>query len=153
MKVEFALKISTISYSLIPRHDTLQLITSSGDSRSLLSGLRSDLLVTRPVQSLQSLSEDRMRKVIAGEHPVSVHGAEVLDLKLNKRLGQLRLVAKVACKGVSLELELAAEDVHQKLDQCVHGAQNVREEDEANNDGMFRDETKVPVQRAVVDED
>ena len=48
---------------------------------------------------------------------------------------------------------MAAEDVHKKLGNGVHGCKRVREEDEADYDGEFVVETKGLVERFVVDED
>ncbi len=94
-----------------------------------------------------------MREVIAGEHPVGIHGAEVLNLELDQGAGQLRLVSEVLREGISLELKTAAQDVHEQLDESVHGAQHIREQEEADDDGLLGQEAKVCVQRVVVDED
>lgn len=95
----------------------------------------------------------RVREVVAGVHPVGVHGAKVLDLKLEERAGELLRVTKLLGKGVRLELELAADNVHKKVDDEIHGGKSIREEDEANNDGVLLEETKRRVQGVVVDED
>lgn len=51
------------------------------------------------------------------------------------------------------KLELAAEDVHQELDDGVHRGQGVREQDEPDHDGLLLDKSERLVQRLVVDED
>lgn len=94
-----------------------------------------------------------MREVVAGKHPVGIHGAEVLDLQLDQRLGQIRAVAQLARKSIGLELVATAENVHAQLDEDIHGRENIREQDETHNDGAHGLEAKVGVQRLVVDED
>lgn len=91
--------------------------------------------------------------MVAGIHPVGVHGAKVLDLELEQGAGELLRVAELLGEGVGLELELAADDVHEQGDDQVHGGEGVREEDEADDDGVLGEEAKVGVQGAVVDED
>jgi len=91
--------------------------------------------------------------VVARIHPVGLHGAQVLNLELDERAGQLGLVAEVVGEGVGLELEAAGEDVHEELDDRIHGREDVGEEDEADNDGVLGQETKVGVEGVVVDED
>lgn len=93
-----------------------------------------------------------MREVVAGEHRVGIHSAQVLDLKLDERFGEIRRVPKVTRKSVSLELVSTAQNVHAQLDENVHRGQNIGEEDEANNDGLHGVESKVGIQRLVVDE-
>lgn len=93
-----------------------------------------------------------MREVVAGEHPVRVHSAEVLHLKLDERLGELGRVSKVPRKGVSLKLVASAEDVHAQLNEYVHGGQNIGEQNEPNDDGSHISESEVRVERVVVDE-
>lgn len=124
-------------------------------TRSLLGlGLvLSHLLGRNPLKSLESLGQNGMREVVAGVHPVCVHGAQVLDLELDQRSSELLLVAQVACEVISLELELATNNVHSELDDEIHGCECIREEEETNDDGALQDETKVGVQRGVVDED
>ena len=41
-------------------------------------------LVAIPAQSTQSLRQDGMREVVAGIHPIRIHGAKVLNLKLDQ---------------------------------------------------------------------
>ena len=94
-----------------------------------------------------------MGKVVRGKGPVGIHGAKVLDLELDQRAGQLRAVTKLLRKGIGLELVTTAENVHQKLDDSIHGTEDVREEQETNDDGMLLMEAKVGIQRAVVDKD
>lgn len=52
-----------------------------------------------------------------------------------------------------LKFELAAQDVHEKLDNSIHWCQSVREQEESNHDGLLVEETERLVQRLVVDED
>jgi hypothetical protein len=94
-----------------------------------------------------------MGEVVGGKCPVSVHGAEVLDLELDQRASQIGAVSKVLSKGVGLKLVATAEDVHQELDDGVHGAEDIREEEEPNDDGMLLVEAKVGIERVVVDKD
>lgn len=94
-----------------------------------------------------------MREVVARKHPVSIHGAEVLDLELDKRPRQFGTVSKVAREGVGLELEATAENVHHELNDGIHGPQHVREENESDDDRVLLDEAKVGIERVVVDED
>lgn len=129
-----------------------QLISSCGlgnpvlliDNRDLSSGL--------PIERLQSLRQNGMREVIAGEHRVGIHSAKILDLKLDEGFGEIGRVPEVTRESVSLELVSTAQDVHAQLDENVHRGQNIREEDEANNDGLHGVESKIGIQRLVVDE-
>jgi hypothetical protein len=91
--------------------------------------------------------------VIARIHPVGIHGAEVLDLQLDQGARELRRVTQLLCELISLELVPSAEDVHEKLDDGVHGRKSVGEEDEANYDREFLVEAEGFVERTVVDED
>ena len=56
-------------------------------------------------------------------------------------------------RHTSFELELATENVHQKLDHSVHWCQGVREQKESNHDRPLVEETKRLIQRLVVYED
>jgi hypothetical protein len=124
-------------------------------ARSLLglSLLLNHPLRSNPIKGLESLGQDGVREVVAGVHPVSIHGAQVLDLELDQRSGELLLVAQVASKLVGLELEATADDVHTQLDDEIHGCEGVREQEESNDDGTLLDEAKVGVERGVIDED
>jgi len=84
-----------------------------------------------------------MREVIAGECPVGIHGAEVLDLELDQRTGQVGIVSQLVGEGVSLKFEATAQDVHQKLDDGIQRPQNVGEQEESDDDGVLSGETKV----------
>jgi hypothetical protein len=42
----------------------------------------------------------------------------------------------------SFKLKLAAENVHQELDDSIHGSQSIREQEESNHDGHFLVEAK-----------
>ncbi len=94
-----------------------------------------------------------MRKVVAGEGPVGIHSAQILDLELDERTSELGVVSEAVGKSVGLKLITTAQDVHEQLDNRVHGAKNVREEKEAHDDGMLLGEAKVGKERVVVDED
>ena len=91
--------------------------------------------------------------MIARIQPVGIHSAQVLHLQFDQRLGELSRVAEFLRKGIGLELELAAQDVHEQLEDGVHGAHGVGEEDEADHDGLLAVEAEGLVQRLVVDED
>lgn len=95
----------------------------------------------------------RVGVVVAGVHPVGVHGAEVLLVQLDEGAGEVGAVAEALGKVVGLKLELAGEDVEEQLEDGVHGGQGVGEEDEANDNGVLGVEAKGRVQGGVVDED
>lgn len=57
-------------------------------------------LSTLPSNRTETLSEDRMREMVAGVHPVSIHGTEVLDLQLDKRSSKLIRVSKTLGKSI-----------------------------------------------------
>lgn len=94
-----------------------------------------------------------MREVVAGVHRIGIHGAQVLDLKLDQGFCQFGLVAKVLGECIGLKFIPAAENIHQKLDHQIHRSQCVREEDEADYDGGLSVEAEVLIQGTVVDED
>jgi len=56
-------------------------------------------------------------------------------------------------KHTSFKLKLAAQDVHQKLHNSIHGGKGIREQEEANHDRLLLNETERLVHRLVVDED
>jgi hypothetical protein len=91
--------------------------------------------------------------VVACIHPVGIHGAQILDLQLDQGAGKLGGVTQLLRKFIGLEFVSAAEDVHQELDDCVHGCKGIREEDESNYDGEFLMESEGLVEGFVVDED
>lgn len=95
----------------------------------------------------------RVGEVIARVHPVSVHGAEVLHVQLDKRCGQLGTHTQAVGESISLELERAGDDVQEELDDSVHWRESVREEEEADDDGVLVVEAKRGIEGAVVDED
>ena len=90
--------------------------------------------------------------MVACIHPVRIHCAQILDLKLNQRTSQLCLVSQLLRELIGLEFVTAAEDVHEQLDDCIHWCQSIREEDESDNDGELFVETKGLVEGLVVDE-
>lgn len=94
-----------------------------------------------------------MREVVAGKEAVGVHRAQVLDLQLDERAGQLGRVTQLAGEAVRLELVAARKDVLEQRDGHIHGRQRVGEEDEADDDGVLVDEAEVGVEGVVVDED
>lgn len=91
--------------------------------------------------------------MIARVHPVSVHGAEILDVQLDERCGQLSAHTQVVGELVSLELESARDDVQEELDDGVHWREGIGEEEEADDDGVLVVEAKGSIEGAVVDED
>lgn len=62
--------------------------------------LESGNLSTLPTERLESLGKNRVRVVVACVHPVSVHGAQVLDLQLEKGLRQLLRITETDRKGI-----------------------------------------------------
>lgn len=138
----------------------LQLITSTGLDNTLLlvvNGLISDTLGDTlralPAKGLEALRKMGVREVVAGVHPIGVHGAKVLNLELEERAGKLLGVTKLLSESIGLELKLAADDVHKQVDDKVHRSKGIREEDEANDNGVLLEEAERGVQRVVVDED
>lgn len=91
--------------------------------------------------------------MVACIHPIGIHGAEILDLKLDQGTSELCGVSEVLSELVGLELIAAAEDVHQQLDHGIHWRQGIREEDKPNDDGELLVETERLVERLVVDKD
>lgn len=91
--------------------------------------------------------------MVAGIHPIGVHGAQILNLKLEKGTGELLGEAESLGESIGLELKLARKNVHGKLNDKIHGGQGVGEENEANDDGVLSQETESRIQRVVVDED
>lgn len=91
--------------------------------------------------------------MVAGVHPVGIHGAEVLDVKLDERPGELHAETDLLGKGVGLELESAGDNVQEQLNDGVQRRERVGEEQETDNDGLLGGEAKGRVQRVVVDED
>lgn len=82
--------------------NVLQLPSSSYRTRFLpIHGFRISLLLfAGPSKSPQSLRQDWMREMIAGIHPVCVHGTQILYLKFDQRLRQLSGVAELDCEFV-----------------------------------------------------
>ena len=93
-----------------------------------------------------------MRVVVRGVDRVSVHSAQVSGLQADERAGEGLLVAEAQREGVGLELVLAGEHVHGELDDGVERGEEVREEDEADDDGLLGEGEGV-VEGGVVDED
>lgn len=91
--------------------------------------------------------------MVARIHPIRIHGAQILNLKLDERLGELGAVAELLRELIGLELVAPGEDVHEQLDDCVHGREGVGEEDEADDDGKLFVEAESLVEGFVVDED
>lgn len=88
--------------------------------------------------------------MVACIHPVSIHCAQVLDLKLDQRAGKLCRITQVLGEFVSFELEFPAEDVHQELDDCVHWRKSIGKEDEADYDRELVVETEGFVEGPVI---
>lgn len=141
-------------------NDGLQLVATCNLSDTLLVSLSGlvgdtlgDALRALPAEGIKALRKVGVREVVAGVHPVGIHGAEVLDLELEERAGELLRVSELLGEGVGLELELAGDDVHAELDKEVSRREGIREEDEADDDGVLLEEAKGRVQGVVVDED
>lgn len=90
--------------------------------------------------------------MVAGVQPIRVHGAQILDLELDKGFGKLGLEAEGDGEGVSFELVVAGEDVHQEFHDGVHRGEGVGEEDEADDYGAEGVEAEGGVEGGVVDE-
>lgn len=73
-------------------------------------------------------------------------------MQLDKRAGELGAEAKTLGKVISLELELARENVEEQLDDGVHGGESIREENEADDDGVLSMESERVIERLVVEE-
>ena len=110
-------------------------------------------LTTLPPQCSQPLRQNRMAIMITRIHPVRVHGTQILHLQLNQTFRQFLLKPQVEGEAVRFELEFAGQDVHEELDDGVHGREGVGEENEADDDGALGVEAERGVERAVVDED
>ncbi len=67
----------------------LQLAVSGLDRLLAVLSLEASDLSTLPAKSSEALGEDRVRVVVAGVHPVSIHGAQVLNLQLEQRRSEL----------------------------------------------------------------
>lgn len=83
-----------------------------------------------------------MREVVRSVHPVGIHRAQILDLKFDQRACELCRVAEILCELIRLKLVPTAENVHQELDDCVHGREGIGKEDEADYDGELLVETE-----------
>lgn len=95
-----------------------------------------------PAKGVESLRQVRVGEMVAGIHPVGVHSAKVLNLELKEGAGKLLRVAQALGKCIGLELELAADNVHKQVDDEIHRGKSIREEDEADNNGVLFEETK-----------
>lgn len=139
------------TYSFI-FYNVLQLVAATGFDDTLVLLLLNSLFAL-PIQGLEALRQMRVGEVIARVHPVSVHGAEVLNVQLDERCGQLSAHTQVVGELVSLELKGAGDDVQEELDDGVHWREGIREEEEADDDGVLIVEAKGSIEGAVVDED
>ena len=75
---------------------TLQLSIRSLDRLLTIHLLLVNLLLTTIIpKRSKSLRQDGVREVVARVHPVSVHGAEVLDLQLDEGAGQVFGIAEL----------------------------------------------------------
>jgi hypothetical protein len=92
-----------------------------------------------------------VREVVAGIHPVCIHGAQILNLKLDQGAGKFGGVTKVLRKFIGFEFVFSAEDVHQELDNSVHWGKSIGKEDEADDNWKFVVETEGLVEGSVVD--
>lgn len=77
-----------------------QLTVSRLNWRLTIFLLEAGDLSTLPTERLESLGKDRVRVVVACIQPVSVHGAQVLDLQLEKGLRQLLRITETDSKGI-----------------------------------------------------
>jgi hypothetical protein len=59
-----------------------------------------DLCLTRPADSLKSLGQDGVAKVVGRVHPIGIHGGEVLDLEFDERRSNLGRVAKLVGESI-----------------------------------------------------
>lgn len=48
-------------------------------------GISTDLLLARPANSLESLGQDGVAKVVCRVHPIGIHGGQVLNLEFDER--------------------------------------------------------------------
>jgi hypothetical protein len=62
--------------------------------------ISADLCLARPADSLQSLGQDGVAKVVGRVHPIGIHGGQVLDLEFDERRGNLRRVAKLVGESI-----------------------------------------------------
>lgn len=130
--------LSTYSFVF---YNVLQLVAATGFDDTLVLLLANSLFAL-PVQGLEALREMRVREVVARVHPVSIHGAEILNVQLDERSGQLSAHTQVVGELVSLELEGAGDDVQEELDDSVHWREGIGEEEEADDDGVLVVEAK-----------
>lgn len=70
-----------------------------GATAFVLPVLRS-FLAAGPAEGVKPLRKNGVREVVTRKHPVGIHGAEILDLELDKRFGKGGLVTKVFGKFV-----------------------------------------------------
>jgi hypothetical protein len=139
-------------FSPLHLNHSLQLRAAARLEHLVVLGVR-DALLALPPEGVEALRQVRVGEVVVCVHPVGVHAAEVLDVQLEEGGRELEAHAEVAGEGVGLELELAGDDVHEELDDGVHGGEGVGEEEEPDDDGALRGETKGGVEGAIVDED
>lgn len=91
--------------------------------------------------------------MIARIQPIRIHGTQILHLQLNETLRQLGFEAQSHSKGVSLELMVPRENVHEEFHDGVHRREGVGEEDEADDDRADGVEAEAGVEGGVVNED
>jgi hypothetical protein len=86
----------------IKQQPNLQLAVSGLDGLVAILRLGAGDLATLPAKGSETLGQDWVRVVVAGVHPVSVHGAQVLDLKLeeggSKLIGESETLGKFICR-------------------------------------------------------
>lgn len=81
----------------------LQLVAAARFHDTVLlraSILELGLLLTSPLDRLQSLSQDGVGVVVARVEVICIHGRQILDLQLDERLRQFGLVAEVESEVV-----------------------------------------------------
>ena len=128
-------------------------LSAAGLLGLLILQIRHHGLLIDPTKRTKSLRQYRMREMVASIHPISIHGAQILYLKLDQGAGQLCRVTQLQGEFVGLELVFSAQNIHEQFNDCIHRRQGVREQDEADNDREFIVEAKGLVERFVVYED
>ena len=75
--------------------------------------------------------------MVACIHPVCVHRAQILYLKLDQALRQFLLVSQANGERVGFEFEFPRQDIHKQLYNGIHWRQCVGEKYEADYDRML----------------
>lgn len=80
-----------------------------GDSFTMLG------LFISPSQSSKSFGKNRMRVMITGIHPISVHGTQILDLKFDQGFSKIRRVTKTLGEVVYKTLKTTVERISRNI--------------------------------------